>query len=128
MKKSFAGHGDDPMAKMFTFKNYLASMCAWNEGMGSRLADFMNRNPDYSALAVVGNGHLMYNAAIPASVKARAGKLRQASFYTEDAALCPDKMPAEAKNMANYIWYIYHSKIAQSSSTTVGYTPAPTAP
>lgn len=133
MKKSFAEHGDSPMVKTFKFENYLASMCAWNEGMGSRLADFMNNNPGYSALAVVGNGHVLYNAAIPASVKARAEKLRQASFYTEDAALCPDTMPAEAKNMANYIWYIAHLKKAepaavQSSTTTFGNTPAPTAP
>ena len=133
IKKSFAAHGDDPMTKTLKFENYLASICACNEGMGSRLADFMIRNPEYSALAIVWNGHVMYNAAIPASVKARAGKLRQASFYTEDAALCPDKMPAEAKNIANYVWYIAHPKKAkpaavQSSTTTFRNTPAPTAP
>ena len=133
MKKSFEGHGDNPMAKMFKFENYLASMCAWNEAMGSRLAGFMDKHPGYSALAVVGNGHVMYNAAIPASVKARAANLRQASFYTEDAALCPGKMPAEAKDMANYIWYIAHPKkaepaVIQSTTSAVAAAPGPTAP
>jgi hypothetical protein len=66
----------------------------------------------------------MYNAAIPASVKARAKLLRQASFYTEDAALCPQKMPAEAKNMANYIWYIAHPKKPEQPAKDQNTTPA----
>ena len=119
MKDTFDGHGDNPMSSMFTFENYLASMCAWNEAMGSRLADFMNKNPGYSALAVVGNGHVIYNAAIPASVKSRTLKLRHASFYTEDAALCPQKMPDEAKNLANYIWYIAHPKNAEPDKAQI---------
>jgi len=106
LKESFSGHGDSPMAKMFTLENYLASMAAWNEGMGLRLADFLNANPGYAALVIAGNGHVVYNAAIPASVKARVKGVRQASFYTENSAKCPEKMSKEHKDMANYIWYL----------------------
>jgi uncharacterized iron-regulated protein len=109
LKASFGGHGNAPMAKMFTWENYLASMSAWNEGMGARIADFVNANPGWAVLVVAGNGHVIYNAAIPASVKSRTNKPRQASFYTEDAVKCPAAMPKEHKNMANYLWYIDHS-------------------
>lgn len=107
LKASFAGHKDSPMAKMFTLDNYLASMAAWNEGMGDRIAQFLNANPGYAVLVIAGNGHVIYNAAIPASVKARVPGVRQASFYTEDGP-CPAKMNKDHQNLANYVWYINH--------------------
>lgn len=125
LKTSFSGHGDSPMAKMFTLENYLASMAAWNEGMGLRLADFLNANPGYAALVIAGNGHVVYNAAIPASVKARVKGVRQASFYTETSAKCPDKMPKEHKDMANYIWYINHPPKPEPAATVAATTAAP---
>ncbi len=108
LKESYGGHGDNPMAKVMTFENYLASMCAWNEGMGSRIAAFLTENPGYEMLVIAGNGHIMYNAAIPASVKTRIKGVRQASFYTENAVKCPETMPKEHKDVANYMWYINH--------------------
>lgn len=129
LKASFAGHGDSPMAKMFTIENYLASMAAWNEGMGARIADFINANPGYSVLVVAGNGHVIYNAAIPASVKARVKGVRQASFYTESGA-CPEKINKDHKDMANYVWYINHPPKAEpvpaatAASTTAVTVPA----
>lgn len=109
LKASFDGHGDTPMAKMFTWDNYLASMAAWNEAMGARVADFVNANPGWSVMVVAGNGHIMYNAAIPASVKARTEKKYQASFFTLEAAACPAVFPKADKDTANYIWYINHA-------------------
>lgn len=108
LASSFIGHGETPMAKMFTLENYTASMAAWNEGMGAKLAYFLAANPGYAVLVVAGNGHVLYNAGIPASVKARVKGVRQASFYTETAARCPEKFPKEHKDMANYVWYISH--------------------
>lgn len=109
LKASFDGHGGSPMAKLFTWDNYLASMAAWNEAMGAKIADFVKGNPGWSVLVVAGNGHIMYNAAIPASVKSRTEKVYQASFYTEEAAACPAALPKTAKDTANYMWYINHA-------------------
>ncbi|MHB0995163.1 MAG: ChaN family lipoprotein [Elusimicrobiales bacterium] len=108
LKATFSDHGGSPMAKMFTLENYLASMAAWNEGMGARVADFLNNNPGWSVLVIAGNGHIFHNAAIPASVKSRVKDVRQASFYTEHAEACPEALPKEHKDLANYIWYIKH--------------------
>jgi uncharacterized iron-regulated protein len=108
LKGAFGGHGAGPMAKIMTLDNYLASMAAWNEGMGNRIAEFLNANPGYEVLVLAGNGHLMYNAAIPASVKSRVKDVRQASFYIGNAASCPGTLQDEDKDLANYIWYIDH--------------------
>jgi uncharacterized iron-regulated protein len=131
LRESYGGHGDGPMAKVMTFENYLASMCAWNESMGARVADFLNANPGYEVLVVAGNGHVMFNAAIPASVKARVPKVRQASFYTENAAACPEAMPKEQKDLANYIWYIDHpakAEPAPAAAPAASTAPAAAAP
>jgi uncharacterized iron-regulated protein len=127
LKESFGGHGDNPMAKIITIDNYLASMAAWNEGMGARIADFVNANPGYEVLVVAGNGHVMYNAAIPASVKARVEKVRQASFYTENAPKCPETMPKEHKDLANYMWYINHPPKPEPAPAMSVSTAAPAA-
>ena len=125
LKATFAGHGDSPMAKLFTLENYLASMAAWNEGMGARVAEFLNANPGYSVLVIAGNGHILHNAAIPASVKSRVKGVRQASFYTEHAEKCPETMPKEHKDLANYIWYINHApKPEPAAATAVPTEPA----
>ena len=124
LKATFGSHGDSPMAKMFTVENYLASMAAWNEGMGSRIAAFLNENPGYEVLVIAGNGHILYNAAIPASVKARVKGVRQASFYTETAAKCPETMPKEHKDMASYIWYLNHPPKPEPAVTTATAAPA----
>jgi len=124
LKESFSAHGSSSAVKDFSFSNYQASMAAWNEGMGSRIAAFLARNPGYSVLVIAGNGHIIYNAAIPASVKARVKDVRQASFYTETAAKCPDIMPKEHKDMANYIWYINHAPRPEPAVIKSTATPA----
>ena len=90
--------------------NRLAAVSARNEGSGARIADFINANPGWSVLVTAGNDRLIYNAAIPASVKTRTVKLRQTSFYTQDGAKCPGVLPKEKKDLANYIWYISRSE------------------
>ena len=127
LKKSFDGHGGSPMAKMFTFENYAASMAAWNEGMGWRVAEFLDANPGWAVLVIAGNGHLAYNAAIPASVKSRVKGVRQASFYTETAARCPAAFPKEHKDLANYIWYINHPPKPEPPAAPAASTAAPAA-
>ena len=103
LKASFDGQSGTPIP--LTWDNFLSAMSARDEGMGAKIADFINANPGWSALVIVDNGRIIYNAGIPSSVKSRTKGARQASFYTEEAA-CPAALPKERKNLANYIWYI----------------------
>ena len=84
---------------------YLYAVSCWNEAAGAGISDFVNANPGWSVLIAAGNDRLIYNAAVPASVKSRTVKIRQASFYSEDAEKCPETLPKELENLANYIWY-----------------------
>ena len=128
LKTSFSGPGDTATAQISTLGNYLASMAASNESMGNRVAGFLNENPGFAVLVIAGNSRLLYNAAIPASVKARFKGVRQASFYTENAVKCPELLPKEHKDLANYIWYMNHparpNPAAASPVATVTADPA----
>ena len=107
LKASFE---EGPMSGMFKWENYLASMSAWNEVMGSKMADFLNKNEKYSGLVIAGNGHIIYNAGIPFSVKTRTKNLKHSSFYTADAPTCPKKPDKEFFEYADFIWFINHEK------------------
>ena len=105
VRSSFEGH----MADMFKFENYLAAMSAWNEAMGANMAAFLNANKGYAGLVVAGGGHVIYNAAIPASLKARAPWVRGLSFYLKGAEACPAAAQAGDAGLADYVWYVPHS-------------------
>jgi uncharacterized iron-regulated protein len=104
LKTSFPGAGA-AVEGTPAWENYLAAASSWNEGAGTRIADFVNLNPGWEVLVAAGNARLVYNAALPASVKSRTVKIRQASFYADTAAKCPETLPAAHKDIANYIWY-----------------------
>jgi len=88
-----------------SWKNFLAADAARSEGAGAKAAEFAAANPGWAVLVLAGNDRLVYNAALPASVKSRTARLRHASFYFEHAP-CPAKMPAEHKGLADYVWYL----------------------
>ena len=87
-----------------TWEKHLEAVSAANEGAGARIAEFVGANPAYEVLVLGGNDQLVYNAAVPAAVKARTVKLRQASFYTEYLD-CPAQLPKDSRDLANYVWY-----------------------
>lgn len=109
LKETFGSHGSSPMSRMFKFENYLASMAAWNEGMGAKAAEFLNANKGWGLLVAAGNGHVLYNAGIPYSVKARTRGLVHASVYTEDAAGAEDFLRSP-KPLADYVWFVPYEK------------------
>ncbi|MEW6012849.1 MAG: ChaN family lipoprotein [Elusimicrobiota bacterium] len=106
LKETFSGHGDNPMNKIMTFENYLLSMAVWNETMGEGVSDFLNKNKDYSFVVIAGNGHIMYNAAIPRSVKERTKGFNHLSVYTEKEETKNDeKKLKEVSEYADIIWF-----------------------
>lgn len=115
LKASYAGLSAAAGAPL-SWDNYLSAVSSWNEAAGAKVAAFVNANPGWSVLVAAGNDRLVYNAALPASVKSRTLKLRQASFYVEDAA-CPATLPADHKDLANYVWYIAQTTPLPAIST-----------
>ncbi|MDA8132671.1 MAG: ChaN family lipoprotein [Elusimicrobia bacterium] len=105
IKESFDGH----MSDMFKFENYLAAMSAWNEAMGANMAAFLNANKGYAGLVVAGSGHVIYNAAIPASLKARAPWAKDLSFFMKGADSCPAAVQEGDADLADFVWYVPHT-------------------
>lgn len=101
LKKTFYGHDENPMNKIMSFDNYQLSMAVWNESMGEKVSDFMRENPNYTFIVIAGNGHIMYNAAIPWSVKKRI-KVKNLSIYTISKEEI--KNIKEIKDLADIIW------------------------
>jgi uncharacterized iron-regulated protein len=85
---------------------YAEAAAAWNEAAGALLAGWLAANPGHSALVLAGNERLLYNAALPAAVKARLPDVRQASFYAAGLARCPGALDKAHKDLANYVWYL----------------------
>jgi uncharacterized iron-regulated protein len=119
LKASFGGPGLAGAAGTPTWENHLAAVSAWNETAGAAIADFINANPGWSVLVAAGNNRLIYNAALPASVKSRTVNLRQSSFYAEDGGSCPAVLPKNYKNLANYVWYTTGTAISSASQPQV---------
>ncbi len=109
LKESFGGHGDNPMAKIMTFDNYMLSMAVWNESMADKAALFLKSRMDWGFLVIAGNGHVMYNAAIPWSLKRRVKSLKHLSFYTEDISK-KDEYLKDKKPLADIIWFVDFSE------------------
>ena len=101
LEKTFYGHGKNPMNKIMSFDNYKLSMAVWNESMGEKVSDFLRENPNYTFIVIAGNGHIMYNAAIPWSVKKRI-KVKNLSIYTISKEEI--KNIKEIKDFADIIW------------------------
>lgn len=102
LKDSFETHG---MNKMMDFDNYLASMCTWNEGMGSKLVNSMKQNPQNRMLVLAGNGHLLFNAGIPTSVSNRLS-VKQTAIYTMHVDKLPRELEKEDQGLSDLVWYI----------------------
>jgi len=128
LKASYAGLNAAANAGApLTWDNYLAAVSSWNEAAGSKIAEFVNANPGWSVLVAAGNDRIVYNAALPASVKSRTVKLRQASFYFENAVKCPAALPKEHKELANYVWYLDHTPKPAPVVPVAPSTPTPPA-
>jgi len=98
-----------PASKTMTWTDYLLSVSAGNEAMGARIGDSLKKNPGYSFLALAGNGRIIYNAGLPASVKARTRGLIHASIYTMDGAGLKDFLKHPVP-FADYVWFLKRPK------------------
>lgn len=109
LRSTYGGHGDNPMAKVITWDNYLLSMAAWNEGMADSAVKALKRHKGHAMLVIAGNGHVMYNAGIPFSVRNRLPDLKHLSVYTEDAEKTAE-FRENPSPLADLVWFVRHGK------------------
>ncbi|MBI4655202.1 MAG: ChaN family lipoprotein [Elusimicrobia bacterium] len=108
LNRSYNEHSGNSKSSMIKWDNYFASMAAWNEGMAWKAAQFLEKNKGHAMLVVAGNGHVVYNAGVPWSLKARNENLSHASFYTEGVGVCPKTFPPALLEYADFVWFVKH--------------------
>ncbi|HBE87669.1 MAG TPA: hypothetical protein DDW67_00805 [Elusimicrobia bacterium] len=107
LRATYGGHGDNPMAKVITWDNYLLSMAAWNEGMAHSAVKALKKHKGHAMLVIAGNGHVIYNAGIPFSIKTRMPGLKHLSVYTEDLEKT-EAFREKPSPLADLVWFVRH--------------------
>ncbi len=126
LRSTYGGHGDNPMAKLITWDNYLLSMAAWNEGMADAAVKALKKNKGHAVLVIAGNGHVQHNAGIPWSVRARTKGLKHLSVYTEDSDAAEEFMK-DPRPLADLVWFVTHEKKPEPSPAVPVSSAAPSA-
>lgn len=109
LRSAYSGHGDTPIMKTITWDNYLLSMAAWNEGMGHSAVKAIRKHKGHAMLVIAGNGHVIYNAGIPFSIRTRLPGLEHLSVYTEDIEKAED-FRENPSPLADLIWFVRHER------------------
>jgi uncharacterized iron-regulated protein len=87
------------------FENFFAAQVLWDETMAAAIAQFVQANPDYQVVVLVGQGHLVYGYGIPSRVQRRLAKINQ-PFQQASILLNPgpELIKKTAVPVADYLW------------------------
>lgn len=64
------------------FANYFAAQSVWDETMAWQALNFVEKNPDYVYVIIVGEFHVAYGGGLPDRLRARLGSLNVCSDVT----------------------------------------------
>ncbi|MBW4551458.1 MAG: ChaN family lipoprotein [Aphanocapsa sp. GSE-SYN-MK-11-07L] len=87
------------------FENFFAAQVLWDETMAAAIAQFVQANPGYQVIVLVGQGHLVYGYGIPSRVQRRMAKTNQ-PFKQSSILLNPDPELSQKTTVpvADYLW------------------------
>ncbi|MFB2918594.1 ChaN family lipoprotein [Aerosakkonema funiforme] len=86
-----------------SFERFFQAQVLWDETMAEVIAQFLQRNPDFQVVTLVGQGHVVYGYGIPSRVARRLGS---ANLVQRVVLLNPpDSSQFKAdKSIADFIW------------------------
>ncbi len=85
------------------FDNFFLAQVLWDETMAEKVAEFIDQNPGYQVVVLVGQGHIIYDYGIPSRVERRLNSTN----FTQYSVLfqSPDENPiSPTENIADFIW------------------------
>ncbi len=85
------------------FENFFLAQVLWDETMAEKVAEFIDENPDYMVIVLVGQGHIVYNYGIPSRVERRLNwaEFKQYSVLFQS----PEEDPISPhEKIADFIW------------------------
>ncbi len=83
----FQQHQADAQGNSPDFERFLQAQVLWDETMAEGIAKFIQANPGYQVVVLVGQGHIVYNYGIPSRVARRVKRL---SFSQSSVLLSTD--------------------------------------
>ncbi|PSB33994.1 ChaN family lipoprotein [Chlorogloea sp. CCALA 695] len=75
----FQQHQAEAKGNSSGFEKFFQAQVLWDETMAEGIAEFIQANPGYQVVVLVGQGHIVYNYGIPSRVARRVKRLNQRS-------------------------------------------------
>ena len=75
----FQQHQANAKGNSPNFERFFQAQVLWDETMAEGIAKFIQTNPGYQVVVLVGQGHIVYNYGIPSRVARRVKRLNQRS-------------------------------------------------
>lgn len=95
---AFTMHDSDPETDPAGFSGFLQAQSIWDEQMAHRMAKFLQENPEYRLLAVVGQGHSDKRNAIPPRLARR--------LAVEQKVILPVREQTASAPAADYFFFV----------------------
>ncbi len=94
-------HGDHGSSK--SFNKFFLAQVLWDETMAEKITQFLQANPDYQVVVLVGQGHIVYGHGIPSRVSRR---MRDKNLVQRSVLLSPssDDLANNNQPIADLVW------------------------
>lgn len=94
-------HGNHGSSK--NFNKFFLAQVLWDETMAEKITQFLQANPDYQVVVLVGQGHIVYGHGIPSRV---ARRMRDKNLVQRSVLLSPssDNVANNNQPIADLVW------------------------
>jgi len=83
------------------FERFFLAQVLWDETMAEKIAQFLQANPDYQVVVLVGQGHIVYGYGIPSRV---ARRIQDKHLVQYSVLLSPNDVADTKKPIADFVW------------------------
>lgn len=104
MLSIFQQHQQGSHGASADFERFFLAQVLWDETMAEKIAQFLQANPDYQVVVLVGQGHIVYGYGIPSRV---ARRMQNNHLVQCSVLLSPPEDVSDTKRpIADFVWGI----------------------
>lgn len=102
MQSIFRQHQPSSQGSSTNFERFFLVQVLWDETMAEKIAQFLQANPDYQVVVLVGQGHIVYGYGIPSRV---ARRMQDKPLVQYSVLLSPPGDTVDTKKpIADFVW------------------------
>ncbi len=102
MLNIFKQHQHGSHGSSADFERFFLAQVLWDETMAEKIAQFLQANPDYQVVVLVGQGHIVYGYGIPSRVARRIQDKHLVQYSVLLSS--PDDVADPKKPIADFVW------------------------